>query len=82
MVDLDICRYCYCRELGSCGKRVILCEKDADLLCGASSGNTGHLATNFYYTRARATLEAEMAARAREVNPGWLAGQPAVWSNF
>ena len=47
-------------------------------MSGASSGNTGHLATNFYYTRDRAVLEAEMTARARLVNPGWLAGQPNV----
>ena len=70
------------RELAASGKRVILCEKNAELLGEASSGNTGHLATNFYYTRARATLEAEMSARAREVNPGWLEGQPAVWSKL
>ena len=44
------------RELGSCGKKVVLCEKDENLLSGASSGNTGHLATNFYYTRDRALL--------------------------
>ena len=51
------------------------------MLSGASSGNTGHLATNFYYTRDRAVLEAEMTARARRVNPGWLAGQPNVPCN-
>ena len=48
------------------------------MLSGASSGNTGHLATNFYYRRERALLEAEMSERARQVNPDWLAGQPSV----
>ena len=67
-----------CRELGSCGKNVILCEKDDVLLSGASSGNTGHLASNFYYRRHRALLEAEMAARARRINPDWISGQPSV----
>ena len=57
---------------------MILCEKERDLLSGASSGNTGHLATNFYYRRPRALLEAEMASRARRYNPHWLAGQPHV----
>lgn len=66
------------RELGSCGKNVILCEKDDVLLSGASSGNTGHLASNFYYRRHRALLEAEMAARARRINPDWISGQPSV----
>jgi hypothetical protein len=31
----------------------------------ASGGNTGHLASNFYYRPERAPLEAEMTARAR-----------------
>ena len=57
---------------------MLICEKDTDLLNGASSGNTGHLATNFYYRRDRALLEAEMTAKARMINPEWLAGQPAV----
>ena len=57
---------------------MILCEKEKDLLSGASSGNTGHLATNFYYRRSRALLEAEMASQARKCNPRWLAGQPHV----
>ena len=57
---------------------MILCEKERDLLSGASSGNTGHLATNFYYRRPRALLEAEMASQARTCNPQWLAGQPHV----
>ena len=68
----------FCRELASFGRNVILCEKERDLLSGASSGNTGHLATNFYYRRPRALLEAEMASRARRYNPHWLAGQPHV----
>ena len=68
----------FCRELACFGRNVILCEKERDLLSGASSGNTGHLATNFYYRRPRALLEAEMASRARRYNPHWLAGQPHV----
>jgi len=36
------------------------------------------LATNFYYRRERALLEAEMSERARQVNSDWLAGQPSV----
>jgi len=34
-------------------------------LAEASGGNTGHLASNFYYRPERAPLEAEMTARAR-----------------
>ena len=64
--------------MAASGKSVVLCEKEDDLLAGASSGNTGHLASNFYYRRPRALLEAEMAAQARCVNQDWLAGQPAV----
>ena len=56
----------------------MLCEKEDDLLAGASSGNTGHLASNFYYRRDRAVLEGEMAGRARRINQGWLDSQPAV----
>ena len=67
------------------------------VLGGASGANTGHFASFFYYTRARALLEGELAAQVREmlfidyflflkmfffqarkINPGWLAGQPAV----
>jgi len=67
------------RELASCaGQSVLLCEKEDELLTGASSGNTGHLGSNFYYLPDRAPLEAQMTARAREINPGWLAGQPNV----
>ena len=66
------------RELAAAGRKVILCEKNAELLGEASSGNTGHLGTNFYYRRDRAVLEAEMTGRARQVNPGWLRSQPAV----
>ena len=54
---------------------MILCEKERELLSGASSGNTGHLASNFYYRRPRALLEAEMASLARRINPHWLASQ-------
>ena len=66
------------RELASSGKTVVLCEKEDDLLAGASSGNTGHLASNFYYRRPRAVLEAEMAERAKRINQEWLDSQPAV----
>lgn len=73
-----ILHHLFIRELASFGKNVILCEKEKDLLSGASSGNTGHLATNFYYRRSRALLEAEMTSQARKCNPQWLAGQPHV----
>eukprot|EP00092_Neocalanus_flemingeri_P007384 GFUD01007972.1.p1 GENE.GFUD01007972.1~~GFUD01007972.1.p1 ORF type:complete len:416 (+),score=114.41 GFUD01007972.1:113-1360(+) len=66
------------RELATSGKSVVLCEKEDDLLAQATSGNTGHLASNFYYRRPRALLEAEMAERARRVNQEWLNSQPAV----
>ena len=66
------------RELAASGKKVILCEKNPELLGEASSGNTGHLATNFYYRRDRAVLEAEMIGRARLINPDWVGQQPAV----
>ena len=66
------------RELAASGKTVILCEKNTELLGEASSGNTGHLATNFYYRRDRAVLEAEMIGRARLINQDWVRGQPAV----
>ena len=35
------------------------------MLGGASGANTGHFASFFYYTRARALLEGELAAEAR-----------------
>ena len=35
------------------------------VLGGASGANTGHFASFFYYTRARALLEGELAAEAR-----------------
>jgi len=66
------------REMQSSGLSVLLCEKEAEWLSGASSGNTGHLGSNFYYTADRAPLEAILTAKAREINPGWLAGQPNV----
>ena len=84
--------------------------EQTQVLGGASGANTGHFASFFYYTRARALLEGELAAQveemlfidyflflkifcftfqARKINPGWLAGQPAVprldtgaWKNF
>ena len=57
---------------------MILCEKNVSLLGEASSGNTGHLGTNFYYRRDKAVLESEMVAMARKLNPDWLRSQPAV----
>ena len=37
------------------------------VLGGASGANTGHFASFFYYTRARALLEGELAAEARKI---------------
>ena len=37
------------------------------MLGGASGANTGHFASFFYYTRARALLEGELAAEARKI---------------
>ena len=37
------------------------------MLGGASGANTGHFASFFYYTRARALLEGELAAQARQI---------------
>ena len=37
------------------------------MLGGASGANTGHFASFFYYTRARALLEGELAAQARKI---------------
>ena len=56
----------------------MLCEKEDDLLAGASSGNTGHVASNFYYRPSRAPLEAEMSEIARKINQHWIDSQPAV----
>jgi len=53
------------REFEASGKRVLLCEKEDEVLGGASGANTGHFASFFYYTRARALLEGELAAEAR-----------------
>ncbi len=36
------------RELSLYGKRVVVCEKNEDVLTEASSGNTGHLARCFF----------------------------------
>ena len=57
---------------------MVLCEKEEDLLSGASSGNSGHVASNFYYSSSRAPLEAELSARARIINKQWIDSQPAV----
>ena len=37
------------------------------VLGGASGANTGHFASFFYYTRARALLEGELAAQVEEM---------------
>jgi len=66
------------REFAASGKRVLLCEKEDEVLSGASGANTGHFASFFYYTRARALLEGQLAAEARKINREWLDGQPAV----
>jgi len=39
------------REFATSGKRVLLCEKEDEVLSGASGANTGHFASFFYYTR-------------------------------
>ena len=67
------------RELSLLGKKCIICEKNENVLDEASSGNTGHLATNFYYTKERAPLEFAMTRIASKVlNPEWLQEQPNV----
>ena len=67
------------RELTLLGKSCIICEKNENVLDEASSGNTGHLATNFYYTKDRAPLEFEMTRTASKIlNPLWLRTQPNV----
>jgi len=66
------------RELSASGLTVVLCEKEEDLLSGASSGNSGHVASNFYYSSSRAPLEAELSAKARIINKQWIDSQPAV----
>ena len=67
------------RELTLLGKSCLICEKNENVLDEASSGNTGHLATNFYYTKDRAPLEFEMTRHASKIiNPEWLRTQPNV----
>ena len=68
------------REVTLLGKSCIVCEKNNDVLSEASSGNTGHLATNFYYTKERgAPLEFDLTRlAATELNPSWLNSQPNV----
>ena len=66
------------RELTLLGKECLLCEKNPEVLSEASSGNTGHLATNFYYTEARAPLEYQLTRRAAKINPEWLRSQENV----
>ena len=70
------------REFTLLGKSCIICEKNEDVLGEASSGNTGHMATNFYYTKDRAPLEFAMTRIASKVlNPEWLRTQPNVPRN-
>ena len=67
------------REMTLLGKKCMVLEKNEDVLSEASSGNTGHLATNFYYTKDRAPLEFAMTRRASKVlNPQWLREQRNV----
>eukprot|EP00004_Rigifila_ramosa_P024651 TRINITY_DN7212_c0_g1_i1.p1 TRINITY_DN7212_c0_g1~~TRINITY_DN7212_c0_g1_i1.p1 ORF type:complete len:422 (+),score=50.64 TRINITY_DN7212_c0_g1_i1:140-1405(+) len=66
------------RELTLRGLSVLILEKNPDVLSEASSGNTGHLARNFYYTKERAPLEFAMTRRAAETSAAWLAQQPNV----
>ena len=70
------------RELTLLGKNCLICEKNENVLSEASGGNTGHLATNFYYTKDRAPLEFAMTRHAsKSLNPDWLATQPNVPRN-
>ena len=60
----------------------LLVEKNEQVLSEASSGNTGHLATNFYYSAAtdgrEAPLEAALTSRAALEAEQWLKEQPNV----
>ena len=67
------------RELTLLGKKCVIFEKNGMVLGEASSGNTGHLASNFYYTKDRAPLEYALPRiAARELNPEWFRTQPNV----
>ena len=66
------------RELTLKGLDCVVVEKNECVLSEASSGNTGHLATNFYYTKQRGPLEFEMTRRASQINKDWLREQPNV----
>ena len=60
------------------GAAVGVVEKEADPVAEASSGNTGHVGSFFYYTEARAPLEYRMTRRSRQLNREWLRRQPNV----
>ena len=67
------------REFTLMGRKCVICEKNSDVLGEASSGNTGHVGTNFYYTKDRAPLEFALTRLAsKEINPKWLQEQPNV----
>lgn len=81
------------RELSLLGKSCVVLEKNSHVLSEASSGNTGHLATNFYYTAASeeeeeagghasssssSPLEYVLTRRAVTLNREWLQTQENV----
>jgi len=73
-----------CRSFKEDGKRMtcMVLEKNPDVISEASSGNTGHLATNFYYGQhdgRGAPLESMMCRNAaNEHNEEWLRQQPNI----
>jgi glycerol-3-phosphate dehydrogenase len=68
------------REFTLAGCRVGIVEKKSDPVSEASSGNTGHIASFFYYTETRTPIEFKMTRRARNLNREWLAAQKNVTS--
>ncbi len=67
------------REMTLLGQKCIILEKNMDIINEASSGNTGHLARNFHYTKDRAPLEYELTRRAaKKHNAEWLQVQVNV----
>ena len=60
------------------GVTVGVVEKQPDPVAEASSGNTGHVGSFFYYTEARAPLEYRMTRRSRQLNREWLRKQENV----
>ncbi len=61
-------------------KRVCVVDKEMEPVSEASSGNTGHIASFFYYTSERAPIEYAMTRRCRELNREWFAAQENVLS--